>query len=280
MRRILVALLLVCPALAQDSRPGPTLTAVHTLADHHTIRWTSERDPLVKIAGVCRITPGQSAYTLACTGPPVSEPRSGRRYLYSIVLFRDLEQNHYLAACSETSRNTPCDDLKAGQTFSAEVEDRTLRIVIHGEQLPLRILEFRPHVPTDSLTRGTPSQVRPAPGAPSDVSWSKASVTRGSPSDARPSQVSVSDGAPSAAQPSEASTAVASSTSARLHVYCPIGSAQVYVDGQLIGHPPVDVPVAPGRHSVLVRVVGRPDWFRRVEVVGGKITRVAADLRR
>ena len=278
----LAALVLPLWALAQDARADPRLTAVYTLADHHTTRWTSEKDPITKIAGVCRMVSGQTAYTLACLIPPVSEPRTGQRHYYSIAVFRDLDENHYLAACSAASRNASCDDLRAGQTFSAEVEDQTIRIVIHGEQLPLRILEFRPRLPvtTDSPTRGTPSNTRLSPGAPSKVPYSNAPHARGAPSDARPSQVSDAAGAPSPVPPSDVSTAVSSPTSARLYISCSNASARIYVDGQLIGPPPADVPLTPGRHTVSVRAAGVPEWVRRVEVPAGRTTRITAELRR
>ena len=110
-----------------------TSTAVYTLADHHTTRWTGERDPLTKIAGVCRITSGAGTETLTCSRPPVSEPRTGRRHFYSVVLFRDLEETLYMAACSDLLRESLCDLLRAGQTFSAEVEEQTIRVVIRDE---------------------------------------------------------------------------------------------------------------------------------------------------
>ncbi len=281
MRWIFLLLAPLAAARAQDAGPRePVLTAVYTLADHHTSRWTSERDPLVKIAGVCQVIPGGAIYTLSCSAPPVAEPRSGRRQFYSVVLFRDLNENLYLAACSATARESTCSLLKAGETFSAEVDDRTIRVVIRDEQLPLRILERRPKpVEIDSPTPGAPSNVRPSAGAPSAVPWSRASESRGAPSDVRTSEVSASAGAPSAVTPSEVSTAVASPTSARLYVYCNTSAAQVYIDDQLLGHPPLEAPVVPGRHTVRVQAPGRADWVRRLDVPAGKVTKITADLR-
>ena len=280
--RTLAAILAAVPLVAQETRPaGPFPTAVYTLADHHTTRWTSERDPLAKIAGVCQIVPGPPLYTLACSAPPVSEPRTGRRHFYSVVLFRDLEENLYLAACASDARNDRCGDLKAGQTFSAEVEERVIRIVIGDVQLPLRILGMRPR-PTsiDSPTRGTPSQVRFSAGAPSLVPYSKVSESRGTPSNVRPSEVSTAAAAPSLAPPSEVSTAAASPAGARLYVYCSAGAARVYVDNQLIGPAPIDVPLIPGRHTVRVQAPGFRVWVRTIEIPGGRTTKLTAELQR
>ncbi len=268
---------LVC-ALAQDVPSAPKLTAVYTVADQRISRWTNEKDPLAKIKGVCDTGTGEPPRSVFCAPPLVSEPRTGRRHYYSIALFRDLDENHYLAACASAYRNTSCEELRAGQTFSAEVEDRTIRIVIHDEQLPLRILQFRPHPVT--TTQGTPSQARPTPGAPSVPSWSRASETRGTPSEVRPSDVSAAAGPPSSVEPSDVSIALPSSTGARLYVNSSTGSARIYVDGHLIGPPPVDVPVVPGRHTVTVRAQGFPEWTRRIETPAGKITRLTAELRR
>ena len=275
MRLTIAVLASVVCLLAQDP---PKLTAVHTVADHHTNRWTDDKDPLVKIKGVCEIGMGEPPRSLSCAPAPGAEPRTGRRHFYTIVLLLDLDENHYLAACASTYRNTACDELRAGQTFSAEVEGQTIRLVIHDTQLPLRILEFPRHPVT--TTEGTPTHARPTPGSPSSPSWSKASEARGTPSDVRPSDVSVAAGAPSSAEPSDTSVALPSPTGARLYVSSSTGSARIYVDGQLIGPPPADVPVVPGRHTVTVRAPGFPDWTRRIDAPAGKITRLSAELRR
>ena len=257
-----------------------TPTAVYTLADHHTFRWTGERDPLVKIAGVCAISTNTTVPTLSCTRPPLSEPRTGRRHFYSVVLFRDLDETLYMAACSSLLRQSLCDELRAGQTFSAEVEEQTIRIVIRDEQLPLRILERRPKpVTIDSPTKGTPSDVKPSSGTASVISHSRVPETKGTLSVIRPSDVSVAVGAPSPVAPSQVSTAVASPTGARLYISSPNSAARVFVDDQYVGRPPVDVPVVPGRHTVVVRVAGLSDWIQQVEAPAGRTTRVTAEKR-
>ncbi len=280
--RILALVLFVSPLVAQDARPDSVfLTAVYTLADHHTARWSTEPDPLKKIDGVCRIVPGGALFTLSCAAGPAIEPRVGQRQFYSVALFRDLEENLYMAACNATTRNTRCDDVRAGQTFSAEVEDRTIRVVVRGEQLPMRILESRPRPKDiDSPTPGTPSQVKPTPGTPSNPSWSQPPVTRGTPSDVRPSDVSAAAAPASTVAPSEVSNATASPTGARLHVNCSNGAARVFVDEQSIGAPPAEIPVRPGSHVVTVRAPGYRDWVRRVDAAAGRTTTVTADLSR
>lgn len=279
---LIPAMLAMAAAAAAQDAPsaGASLTAVYTLADHHTTRFTADRDPLVKIEGACRITPAETTYTLSCSGPP-AERRLGRRHFYSVVLFQDLNETLYMAACAALSRDNLCEELRAGQTFSAEVEDRAIRIVIHGEQLPLRILEMRPKpVAIDSPTRGTPSDVRPSAGAPSKVPYSNVPPDAGTPSNVPPSQVSVAAGVPSGAPPSEVSTAATSPTGARLYVYCSSGAARIYVDNRLVGRSPANVPLVPGRHTVVVKAEGFADWSQRVEVPAGKIIRITAELER
>jgi len=275
-RRFALGVLVCAPALAQ-----PVLTAVHALADHHTSRWTTDRDAVRRIAGVCRIVPSSPVFTLACSGAPPGEPRAGRRYFYTVVLLRDLEENIYLAACAEPVRNTRCDELKAGQTFSAEVEDQTLRIVIEEEQLPMRILESRPKpVSIDSPTRGTPSQTRPSPGTPSNVPWSKVSEARGSPSQVQPSSASVTSGAPSKVSVPDVSVAAAAPTAGRLTLYCAASQARVWVNGRLAGVAPLEIPVVPGRHAIRVQAPGHKEWTRTVIVLPGGAVKVTADLER
>jgi hypothetical protein len=274
--RLLPALL----AATGSAVAQPVLTAVYTLADHHTVRWTSDRDPVRKIAGVCQIVPAAPAsFTLVCAAPPVSDPRAGRRHYYGVVLFRDLEENLYVAACAAATRDTRCNDLKAGQTFPAETEDQTIRVVIDQEQLSLRILEFRPK-PTsiDSPTPGTPSQVKPSPGAPSAPSWSNLPPSSGTPSQVEPSRVSIASGAPSKVSISEVSIAVGPPNSGKLNLYCAAPQARVFIDGKLAGPAPLEIPVIPGRHTVQVRAPGLADWTRVVVVPAGGLLKVTAEL--
>lgn len=272
--------LAVLLAAASAARAQPAQTAVYTLADHHTTRFTEDRDPLAKMAGACRIGPGDPLPTLAC-GPPPAGRRIGGRHFYAFALFRDLEENLYLAACSATARDTPCSLIRAGQTFTAEVDDTQIRIVIAGAQLPLRIMEARPRpISIDSPTRGAPSAVRAASGAPSSPSWSKVSESRGAPSDVAPSAAPESAGAPTRLSRSEVSTAASSPTAGRLYLYCPAATARVWVDGRWVGPPPLEIPVIPGRHSVLVRAAGFKDWSQTVQVPAGGSVRLTAELER
>jgi hypothetical protein len=276
-RLLLAALAMGAPIPAQN--PGSrALTAVYALADYHTSRWTENPDPLARLPGVCEIVPADSSYTLSCA-EPAPERRAGRRYYYSVILFSDLNETLYVAACASPARNSTCAELRAGQTFSAEAGDQTLAIVAKGQQLPMRILQTRPKpVTIGSPTNGTPSNVRPSAGAPSKVPYSNAPFTRGTPSNVRPSQVPVDAGTPSAVSPAETSTAVASPAGARLYVQSSNAAARVYVDGQFVGNPLVDVPLAPGPHTVVVRAEGYPDWLRRVDLPPGQTTRLTAAL--
>ena len=275
-----IAMLCAAAALAQDAAPEPLLlTAVSARAAYHTTRRVTERDPLAPAADFCIIVPEQTSFKLSCTSRPTSDRGSGRRYYYSIVLFQDLDQAAYLAACSSTVRDSLCGELAEGQTFSAEVQDRAIRIVTRGQQLPLRILERRPPpVSIDSPTRGTPSEVKPATGTPSQVPYSNAPPAQGTPSNIRPSEAPRSGGTPSNLPISQVSTAVASPGAAKLYLYCDNGLAQVFVDDQPMGNAPLETPIVPGRHTVIVKADGFEDWIRRIDFTAGQTTRLTAKL--
>ncbi len=280
--RSLIFCLAAAAVGAQEVPPQvPILTAVYTRAAYHTARRTTERDPFAAAAGSCAIAPADSSFTLNCQSPSPPKRRSGRRYYYSIVLFQDLNDTVYLAACYAGARESRCGDLKEGQTFPAEVQDRNIRIVMRGEQLPLRILETRPRpVSIDSPTSGTPSEVRPSAGTPSRAPYSNVPFTAGTPSNVRSSDVPPSPGSPSNVPLSQVSPSIASAFGARLYVYCDNGAAQVSVDGQVVGRPPLEIPLPPGRHTVVVQAHGYPSWVRQVDVPAGQTTRITADLRR
>jgi hypothetical protein len=276
--RILGPLVVSVCLLGQQA---PLPTAVHSIADFHTSRWTAETDPLASLTGVCRITPTGESVTLRCAPPPSREAKTSRQYNYTFVLFQDLEQTLYLTACVRLTAQDPCGGLTTGQTFSAEVQDRTLRIVYAGRQYPLRILERRPRARRiDSPARGTPSGARPSTGTPSRVPYSQVQATLGTPSSIRPSEAPASDGAPSQVVPSDVRPSAASPTSARLHLRCAVGSAQVFVDNQLVGTGTVEVPLLPGRHTVVVRARGYRPWTQTVQLQPGGIARLTAELRR
>jgi hypothetical protein len=76
------------------------------------------------------------------------------------------------------------------------------------------------------------------------------------------------------------STAVASPASARLYLYCENGAAEVYLDDQPMGTAPLETPVLPGRHTIIVKVEGMESWIRRIDFPAGQTTRITADLNR
>jgi hypothetical protein len=59
-----------------------------------------------------------------------------------------------------------------------------------------------------------------------------------------------------------------------------VGSAQVFVDNQLVGAGTVEVPLLPGRHTVVVRARGYRPWTQTVQLQPGGIARLTAELRR
>ncbi len=278
----LAGLLTPLLAVAQETRaPAALPTAVQALADYQTSRRTEHVDPLAAIEGACRITPAGAAFAIRCASRPYPEPRRGRDYIYSVILFRDLEETLYLAACTRRSALDPCAELRSGLTLTAEVEDNTLRVVVVDQQVPMRILEKRPREQAiDSPTRGTPSQVRASAGTPSAVPYSQVRPSPGTPSTTRHSEAPPSDGAPSRVTPSDIRPAVTSPTGARLHVSCSISAARISVDNRYVGRPPAEVPLLPGKHTVLVQAPGYRNWVQTVEIAAGAMLRLTVELRR
>jgi len=268
--------------LAQPTPPAEALaTSVYTLDEHHTSRRTEAKDPLEPISGVCRIAGSEGSWSLECSGPPGRAARTGREHHYTVALFLDLDRTLYLAACSDPNPDSRCQGVKAGVAFPSEVEDRTLRLGVGSEQILLRILETRRRPATiDSPARGTPSQTRPSTGAPSLIPYSGVEDSRGTSSQVTASQVSQSAGAPSDTPPSKPSIAVAPPTGGRLSLYCANVSANVYIDKQWMGHPPLEAPLPPGRHTVVVRARGYRGWSRSVDIPAGATVRLRAELQR
>jgi hypothetical protein len=281
MRRWLWMIAFLGPACGQDTPPAPLLTAVYTIADLHPIRRTNERDPVTKIAGLCQIVPGLPLASLSCTSDPLREDRTGRRYYYSIVLLRDLHEELYLAACSSPLRDSICGELRAGQTFPAEVEGGAIRLVTAGQQLSLRILEHRaPPVDIDSPTAGTPSQVKPTAGTPSNVPYSNVRDSLGTPSNVLPSEASLTTGAASTLPLSEPSSALVSPGASRLYLEASAAPAGVYIDNQWLGYAPQVLPLVPGPHTVRVEAKGFPAWAQTIRLGPGETLRLRADLGR
>jgi hypothetical protein len=270
------------PAFGQVTPPAPLLTAVYTIADLHPIRRTTERDPVTKIAGLCQIVPGLPLASLSCTSDPLREDRTGRRYYYSVVLLRDLHEELYLAACSSLLRESICGELRAGQTFPAEVEGGVIRLVTAGQQLSLRILEHRgPPVDIDSPTAGTPSQVKPTAGTPSNVPYSNIPETAGTPSNIVPSAASLTTGSASSLPLSEPSSSLGSPNGAsRLYLEASASPAGVYIDNQWVGYAPQMLPLVPGQHTIRVEAKGVPAWAQTIRLGPGETLRLRADLGR
>jgi hypothetical protein len=281
MRGALAVMAVQVVALGQDATPpARNATAVNTIADYHTSRRTGDRDPVTRISGVCRISAGDPLETLACAAPETEEG-SGRRYYYTVALFRDLDGVLYMAACASLARDSLCGEVRKGETFPAEVEGEAIRLVAAGRPLPLRILERRtPPRTIDSPTEGTPSQVKPSAGAPSQIPHSNVPESRGAPSQVRSSDASVTVGAPSSVAPSKVSTPVNSPGGSRLHLEASSGPASVYVDDQFVGYAPVALPLVPGRHIIRVAAKGFPDWVQAIRLGPGETARLQADLRR
>jgi hypothetical protein len=61
-------------------------------------------------------------------------------------------------------------------------------------------------------------------------------------------------------------------------VTCSIESAEVTVDGALVGNLPAALRLAPGKHTVQVRLAGYKAWSREITVMAGAELRLIATL--
>jgi hypothetical protein len=229
-----------------------------------------------------------------------------------VALFRDLNEVLYVAGCpriedpSKTAVASPaldivapeapadkreetsdvglrlpdardCLRLEAGQTFSAEVDNDEIRIVIRGRQLPLTLLEARPKPlalgdpRSPKISANSPTS-RPAGGidpsqlpAQPDPKWSPPPVREGTGTVAK----------------AGAGTGVAGARTdlrtGRFVIECAQGPAQVYIDDAYMGACPVDTPLIAGEHAVTVRVLNQEDWVREFRVEAGETVRLKAE---
>ena len=54
--------------------------------------------------------------------------------------------------------------------------------------------------------------------------------------------------------------------------------ADVYVNGQFVGNSPAVLKLKPGKHTVVVKLSGHPDWSREISVESGSKARLIATL--
>lgn len=237
-------------------------------------------------AGACRVVPGGALVELDC--PPPAEPRAGEEARFAAtataVLFRDLEETVFVAACpsldsirkfspdetadeeDEPAGPSPddrrdCEDLGTGQTYPAERFERGIRVVTRGRRFELTLYRTEPK----PRTTRTPYELTP---------------TRGSLGPAGPKNVTVYE--PIAApeitwEPQEEPAALAGSSNARrslrdpgpartdlrtgmLDVECSrTAEVRVFVDGVYLGRAPLRAPLVAGRHELTLAKAGEEE---------------------
>ena len=299
-----IAILLLGNALVAEPPPKRS-TAVFTLDAKQRLLGEAQDDPLAgqlaRWASQCRIEPGGAIAVLSCPsandGPELEEAReSSEKVPATLALFRDLDETIYLAGCP-LLEETPagggarsdseagsgkvkpedvrdCQDIGAGQTFSAEVEGDVLRAVVRGRQLGFRVFQVQekpkaidtPYVPTPSrrLPPVGPSTTGERKGLEpqSEPRWEPPQLT--APSAGKPSQPRVSDVAP----------AHTSLRTGRVTIQCASREFVVLIDGVYIGTCPVTTTLLAGPHTVTVRTPQQPDQVREIQVEAGKSLRL------
>jgi len=287
--------------------PTPLKTAVFTLdAEHHLLianQDDSLADQLDQWASRCRIEPADASLALSClqalTNPPVGgRPGPLDGIPATLALFWDLDETAYLAGCplSEEGTDRPgepgrngagaqpakpddirdCEDIAAGQTFSAEVEDGLLRIVIRGRQLPLRIFTVRekpkaiytPYISTTSprLPDVDPRTTRELNGL----------APQNQPRWEPPQLSSASSGKPSVPRFSGAAPAHTSLRTGRLTIECASREVTILIDGVYMGACPATTLLLAGPHTLTLRSPGETERTHDIHIGAGGSLRFRA----
>jgi hypothetical protein len=260
----------------------------------------------------CKLAPKGPLHVLECPDVPAEAAGIREQVTVAVALFRDLNEVLYVAGCpriedpakaavaSEAldiiTPEAPADKreekldvglrlpdardclrLEAGQTFSAEVENDEIRIVIRGRQLPLTLLEARPKPlalgdpRSPKISANSPTS-RPAGGIdPSQLP--EQPEPKWSPPPLREGTGTVAKAGPG----SGVAGAKTDLRTGRFVIECAQGPAQVYIDDAYMGACPVDTPLIAGEHEVTVRVLNQEDWVREFRVEAGETVRLKAE---
>ncbi|MDE0436103.1 MAG: hypothetical protein OXH92_19040 [Bryobacterales bacterium] len=255
-----------------------------------------------KWARRCRIAAGGALYVLTCPPVEASlrsfhGDRAPESVDVSLALFRDLDEAVYLAGClsieelkkieqgsqeesdhrHRRKRNSgkrqeekkaaeatqrDCRDVAPGQTFSMEVEEDELRILIRGRQLPFTVFGYHP--------KDKPIGAHDEPP-----------ITKSAPRIGPVPRVD-KNGIPRTEPPLwhlPPTRAIARSTrltgqdeplrTGRFVVSCAVPTP-VYVDGAYMGICPLDMPLIAGPHTMTTKRRGGADRVRGFRMEAGK----------
>ena len=259
----------------------------------------------------CQIGAGGALYVLRCP-PAAVNVRSfdgvetPEAVDVTLALFRDLDETIYLAGCltlkelaeiskgaatrpDERTRRRPspgepteragakasrrdCKDLAAGQTFTTEVEDETLRIVVRGRQLDLTIfgvhLRDKPIGTYDEPVRATTApRIGPLPP-----------VENGMPRTSQPVwQLPDPKAVVRAARLKGTRGAL---STGRLVLTCADAGSPVSIDEADVGLCPIAMPLIAGAHVVSVRGKQGGEWRRDIKIARGQTVELRAPASR
>lgn len=299
-----IAVVLLGTALVAATPPKRS-TAVFTLDAKQRLLREAQDDPLAdqmaRWASQCRIEPGGAVavFTCASARDVLKSEEEGEKIPAILALFRDLDETIYLAGCPLVERDPArggavrpaeagsenvkpedvrnCRDIAAGQTFSAEVEDDRLRLVVRGQQLAFRIFEVQekpkttatPYVPT-------PSKRLPLTG-PATTGQRKGLEPQTEPRWDPPQLSAASAGKPSQPRVSDVAPAHTSLQTGRVTIQCPSREFVVLIDSVYIGTCPVTTTLVAGPHTLTIRQPGQTEQVREFHVEAGKTIRLAGE---
>lgn len=316
MLRACAALLAAAAAVLAAPQSPPEATAVYA----YDVRQRSLTFPAGKsldarlqaFAESCKAVPGGALVKLSC--PEAAEDlsldgeESAGAPTATLALFRDLDERVYIAACPSLEElrrrdvearhsrkerredaarkeraareDKNCRDVAAGQTFSAEIERRTLRIVIRGTQLDFTIFErIVPEKGVGDPYEPAPSQTA-APAGPDTARTVEPIEAEQEPSFEPPPIERASGGKPSQGIVSVLPPARTSLRTGLLILECGSSRNRVFLDEAFLGSCPLRMYLIAGPHQVRVETPGREPWSREFEVEAGGTVRLQAGSER
>ena len=250
----------------------------------------------------CRIVAGGALYVLTCPPVEsrvrsFHGDRAPESVDVSLALFRDLDEAVYLAGClsieelkkieqgpqdepdnrrrgiqesdakqeekqAAEATQRDCRDVAPGQTFSMEVEDDELRILIRGRQLPFTVFGFHPRdkpigaYDEPPITTSAP-RIGPVPRVDENgIPRTEPPLWRLPPANA------IAQSARLTGQDEPLRTG-------RFVVACS-APTPVYVDGAYMGICPLDMPLIAGPHTITTKRRGGADRVRGFRMEAGK----------
>ena len=241
-------------------------------------------DLLAEWAESCQIVSEPGRWRLDCDAAPANAA-PGDPAPVALALFRDLDETIYLAGCpaeASSERESeeappaelpapPCEELAAGQTYSAELDGDRLTIVFRGTALPLQVFRTQPKPRRISTAEPLePSRASLGPSGPATVRAPEAPEqpeARFDPPPPPDTATAPRNPEPSARGPRPAQTSL---QTGEVRLSCSAGAAQLWLDGAVLGPAPATAPLSAGRHQARAVRSGVAPLEREFRIAAGQ----------